>query len=165
MKYSFFLPPPSTHMYTAAPSAPKDYSILLDQPFIQTNNSATVAFNFTSNSMFNINYAITAYRIRHLHSTNKDISLATSLMECPPFCSPDEPCQCTGLEMGERVTVAISAINCGNQEGLAIEVTVTTCKSSNTQITNIVHNSKQNEVIIESHPVELWWWWYMIHGS
>lgn len=77
MKYSFFLPPPSTHMYTAAPPAPKDYSILLDQPFPQTNNSATVTFNFTFNLMFNINYAITAYKISPLYSNNKNISLAT----------------------------------------------------------------------------------------
>ena len=128
----FSLSPPHIIMYTAAPPTPKDYRILLDQPFPQTNISATVAFNFTSNPKFNIMYAITAYRIRPLYSSGSreiEATLSRSLIECPPLCSSDEqPCQCTGLGTGERVTVAISAVNCGNQEGPAIEVTVTTGK-------------------------------------
>ena len=102
-----------------------------------TASATTVAFNLTSNPTFNLNYAITAYKIRPLYGhSNKEIAqsnnnLSRSLnndIKCPPICSIDEPCRCTGLEIGERVTIAISAINCGNQEGSAVEVTVTTCK-------------------------------------
>ena len=130
-----------THTHAVAPPAPKEYNILLDQypePFPTTATSATtIAFNFTSNPTFNLNYAITAYKIRPLYThSNKEIAqsnnnLSRSLnddIECPPICSIDEPCRCTGLEIGGRVTIAISAINCGNQEGPAVEVTVTTCK-------------------------------------
>ena len=129
-----------TQCYAVAPPAPKEYNILLDryQPFPTTATSAiTVAFNFTSNPTFDHSYAITAYKIRPLYAhSNKEIAqsnndLSRSLnddIECPPICSIDEPCQCTGLEIGERVTIAISAINCGNQEGPAVEVTVTTSK-------------------------------------
>jgi hypothetical protein len=127
------------HTHTVAPPAPKDYSIQLDryQPFPPTTSeSATVAFNFTSSPMFNIIYAITAYKIRPLYShSNREIArfnLSRSLngIECPSICSSNEPCQCTGLELGGHVTVAIAAINCGNREGPAIEVSVTTCKPS-----------------------------------
>ena len=134
-----------THTHThnviaVAPPAPKDYNILLDQyqPFPLTTSANTVAFNFTSNPMFNIIYAITAYKIRPLYGHgNEEIAQSNNLsrslndIECPPLCSIDEPCRCTGLEVGRHVTVAISAINCGNQEGPAIEVIVTSCKPSN----------------------------------
>ena len=89
--------------------------------------------------MFNIIYAITAYKIRPLYSHgNEEIAQFNDIMssslndniECPPICSTDEPCQCTGLEIGGRITIAISAINCGNREGPAVEITVTTCKPS-----------------------------------
>ena len=130
-----------TCIHAVAPPAPKDYNILLDryQPFPSTATSATtITFNFTSNPMFNINYAITAYEIRPLYGhsnkeiaqSNNNLSRLLNNIECPPICSIDEPCRCTGLEIGGRVTVAISAINCGNQEGPAVEITVTTCKAS-----------------------------------
>ena len=122
-----------------APPAPREYSILLDQYWAfppMTTSATTVAFNFTSNPTFNLNYAVTAYKIRPLYGhSNKEIAqsnnnLSRSLndIECPLICSIDEPCWCTGLEIGERITIAISAINCGNQEGPAVEVTVTTSK-------------------------------------
>ena len=87
-----------------------------------------MAFNFTSDPTFNINYAITAYRIRPQYSGNREMSPSRSLIVCPPFCPPDAPCQCAGLEMGEQITIAIYAINCVNQEGPALVVTVATSK-------------------------------------
>ena len=45
-------------------------------------------------------------------------------VRCPLSCSPDVPCQCTGLAVGECVTVNISAVNCDSQEGEAMEITV-----------------------------------------
>ncbi len=128
------------HTHAVAPPAPKEYSILLDryQPFPPTTSeSATVAFNFTSSPTFNIIYAITAYKIKPLYSygniaiTRFNLSRSLNDIECPSICSSNEPCQCTGLEVGGRVTVAISAINCGNREGPAVEISITTCKPGN----------------------------------
>ena len=117
-----------THAYVAAPPAPKEYTIILDQ--LPRATPGAVAFNFTSDPTFNFNYAITAYRIRpqYMYNGNRELPLFGSLIECPSLCSPDAPCQCTGLEMGVYVTVAISAINCENQEGPAVVITVATSK-------------------------------------
>ena len=45
-------------------------------------------------------------------------------VNCPSSCIPDVPCQCTGLAIGDRVTVNISAVNCDTQEGAATEIFV-----------------------------------------
>ena len=45
-------------------------------------------------------------------------------VNCPSSCAPDVPCQCTGLAVGDRVTVNISAVNCETQEGTAAAVII-----------------------------------------
>ena len=47
-----------------------------------------------------------------------------STVNCPSSCTPNVPCQCIGLAVGECVTVNISAVNCDTQEGAATEVLV-----------------------------------------
>ena len=45
-------------------------------------------------------------------------------VNCPSFCAPKVPCQCTGLAVGKCVTVTILAVNCDTQEGAATEILV-----------------------------------------
>ena len=118
---SFILP---YSILTGPPPAPiidNDISISLGE-----DNATFYTFNISWNPSFTTANAITSYVISPLTSTTEgqDIDLAVS---CPPSCSPlpDVPCQCSGLAVGERVTVNISAINCDTQEGEPVTVTVT----------------------------------------
>ena len=70
---------------------------------------------------FTTTYAVTSYVVTPLTTTEGEYLT----VNCPPSCSLDVPCQCTGL--GERVTVNISAINCDTQEGAAVAVTIASC--------------------------------------
>ena len=53
------------------------------------------------------------------------------MVQCPSSCSPDVPCQCTGLPGGEQVKVNISAVNCGDKEGPIRMVTISSCELRN----------------------------------
>ena len=114
--YTFFTGPPP------APKIDTDFSISLGE-----ENSTFYTFNISWNSSFTTASAITSYVISPPTSTTEgqDIDLAVS---CPPSCSPDVPCQCSGLAVGGRVTVNISAINCDTQEGKPMTVTVASGK-------------------------------------
>ena len=76
-----------------------------------------VSFNLTWNSNFNSDYAVTFYII-----TPDSTTEGSSVIRCPQSCYPDVPCQCNGLARGERMTINVSAVNCGNQEGIAAAV-------------------------------------------
>ena len=109
------------HFFTGPPPAPiidTDFSISLGE-----ENSTFYTFTITWNSSFTTANAITSYVIFPPTSTTEGQDLTVS---CPPSCSPlpDVPCQCSGLSVGERVTVNISTINCDTQEGEPVTVTV-----------------------------------------
>ena len=106
-------------LYTAPPPAPifNDFIISFGE-----SSGATTSFNFAWDSSFNSRHSITSYRVVPAARTG------TSMVQCPPSCSPGVPCQCTGLLVGEQVKVNISAINCDDQEGPVRIVTISSCK-------------------------------------
>ena len=108
--YSILTGPPP------APILDTDISISLGE-----DNSTFYTFNISWNLSFTTANAITSYVISPPTSTTEGQDLTVS---CPPSCSPDVPCQCSGLAVGERVTMNISAINCDTQEGAPVTVTV-----------------------------------------
>ena len=113
-------------IFTGPPPAPiisTDFTIFLGEE----NSTLSDTFNVSWNPSFTATNAITSYVISPPTSTTEgqDIDLAVS---CPPFCSPDVPCQCSGLAVGGRVTVNILAINCDTQEGKPVTVTVASGK-------------------------------------
>ena len=101
------------------------YHTILDEPPIplgivttlEETSDTVISFNLTWNSTFNSEYAITSYKIT--------LGPDSSKIMCPYSCSPNDPCQCNGLARGDSVTICISAVNCGDQEGLDVEITVT----------------------------------------
>ena len=101
----------------ASPPAPSNFIISFEE-----TNATTVSFNFTWDSTFNSVHAITSYRVI------PGVSEGRSIVECPSSCSPNTPCRCTGLVVGEQVNVSISAINCGNQHGPIRVATVSSGK-------------------------------------
>ena len=59
--------------------------------------------------VFNTAHGVTYYRVA---------ASGGSIAVCPLACSPSEPCQCTGLLVGENISINISATNCEfGQEG------------------------------------------------
>ena len=66
----------------------------------------SVSFNPT----FTTVHDVTSYKVRIADS---------STAICPSVCLPNEICQCAQLSGDENVTISISAINCGDQEGPA----------------------------------------------
>ena len=107
---------------TGPPPAPvigTDFLISLEE-----DNNSTFKFTISWNSSFTNTNAIISYIVTPPTTTTEGRDLA---INCPPSCSPDAPCQCTGLPVGERVVVNISAINCDTQQGEAMEVTVASC--------------------------------------
>ena len=102
--------------YVAGPPPPPsgiDYSL-------KETNQTLISFNLTWNSNFNSEYALTSYIIIIPDSTTEENSMLT----CPHSCSPHVPCQCNGLARGNDVAIAISAVNCGNQQGISMEVII-----------------------------------------
>ena len=58
---------------------------------------------------FNTAHGVTSYGVA---------ASGGSITVCPSSCSPSEPCQCTGLVVGENISINISATNCEfSQEG------------------------------------------------
>ena len=59
--------------------------------------------------VFNTAHGVTSYGVA---------ASGGSITVCPSSCSPSEPCQCTGLVVGEDISINISATNCEfSQEG------------------------------------------------
>lgn len=109
--------------YTGPPPAPvisTDFLISSEE-----DNNSTFKFTISWNSSFTSINAITSYIVTPPTSTIEGRDVA---IDCPLSCSLDAPCQCTGLRLGERIIVNISAINCGTQRGEAVEVTVASCR-------------------------------------
>ena len=115
---SVLLPCP---IFTGPPPAPiistDSFTILGEEN--STFSRFTILWNFSFTTM----YAITSYVIIPLITTEKE----DLTFNCPSSCSPYVPCQCSGLAMGERVTVKISAVNCDIQEGEAVAITIASC--------------------------------------
>ena len=109
--------------YTGPPPAPvigTDFWISSEE-----DNNSTFKFMISWNSSFTSTNAITSYIVTPPTST---IEVRDVAINCPRSCTLDAPCQCTGLPFGERIIVNISAINCGTQQGEAVEVTVASCR-------------------------------------
>ena len=102
------------------PPALTDYTVA-----IVKSNTTTLIFNFTSDPKFNSDYGITLYVLASSPVQGH------SQVECPRFCSPTESCQCTGRSTEQYYYVAVSAFNCGTQEGPVKLITVATCKILN----------------------------------
>ena len=101
----------------APPPAPSNFVISLEK-----TSATTMSFIFTWDSTFNSVHDITSYRVI------PGISEGHSAVKCPSSCSPNTPCRCIGLVVGDQVNVSISAINCGNQDGPIRMVTVSSSK-------------------------------------
>ena len=109
----------STHV--GPPPAPALYTHVLIS--LQEENATFNAFDISWNPSIAAAYAITSYIVTPLTTTEgEDLTI-----NCPSSCSPVIPCPCTGLAVGERVTVNISAVNCDTQEGAAVAVTIASC--------------------------------------
>ena len=79
------------YIFTGPPPAP-----IIDSISLGEDNSTFYTFNVSWNPLFTTTNAITFYVISPPTSTTEgqDIDLAVS---CPFSCSPDVPCQCSGL--------------------------------------------------------------------
>ena len=62
-----------------------------------------MTLSITWSPVFNTAYGVTSYRVA---------ASVGSTAVCPSSCSPSEPCQCTGLVVGEDISINISATNC-----------------------------------------------------
>lgn len=101
------------------PPAPRGFVVSLDE-----TSFTTLSFNFTWDSSFNSAHAITSYSVAPITA-----SRGSSVIECPPSCPPNLPCQCTGLAVGEQVDLTISAVNCDSQMGPIRIITVASCET------------------------------------
>ena len=110
--------------YTGPPPTPTfstDFSISPED-----GNNSTFKFMMSWNSSFTNSNAVTSYIVTPPTTTVEGRDVA---VDCPPSCSLDAPCQCSaGLRLGERIIINISAINCGAQQGEAVEVTIASCR-------------------------------------
>ena len=66
------------------------------------------------NSSFNSQHAIEMYRV----------TLTPNLSTCSRDVTPSEDYSCPGLALGTQYTFTVSAINCGDQEGMEYTFTV-----------------------------------------
>ena len=66
------------------------------------------------NSSFNSQHAIEMYRV----------TVTPNLSTCSRDVTPSENYSCPGLVLGTQYTFTVSAINCGNQEGIGYNFTV-----------------------------------------
>lgn len=89
---------------------------------LEDTNKILLSFNLTWDSNFNSEHAITSYTISIPDSTER-----RSMITCPHSCYPDDFCQCRGLMRGDNVTILVSAVNCGNQEGTPTRKIVASC--------------------------------------
>ena len=114
--------------YTGPPPAPvigTDFSISRS-PEEDDNSTFKFMISWNSSSAFTGTNAVTSYIVTPPTITTEGRDVA---VDCPPSCSLDAPCQCsTGLRLEERIIINISAINCGTQQGEAVEVTVASCR-------------------------------------
>ena len=106
-------------MPTGPPPPPDSYVVSLEK-----ESATLMSFNFTWDSSFNSAHAVASYRVVPITAIQ-----GSSVIECPPSCPPNLPCQCTGLVVGEEVDLNISAVNCGNQIGSVRLTTVASCKT------------------------------------
>ncbi|MCG8623093.1 MAG: hypothetical protein MJE68_14000, partial [Proteobacteria bacterium] len=97
------------------------YYILERPPEVSTNipvsiesNGATVDISITWYSAFNSAHNVSSYSV---------VASGGSAASCPSSCDPSGPCMCTGLGIGEDTNITITAINCGDQMGMPVEVT------------------------------------------
>ena len=82
-------------------------------PVSVKRNGATVDISITWDSAFNLFHNVSSYRL---------VASGGSAASCPSSCDPSGPCMCTGLGIGEDTNITITAINCGNQMGMPVEV-------------------------------------------
>lgn len=97
------------------------YYFLERPPEVSTNisvsrvrNSATVDISLNWDSAFNLLHSVSSYRV---------VARGGSAASCPSSCDPSGPCMCTGLGIGVDTDIMITAINCGDQMGIPVEVT------------------------------------------
>ena len=79
-----------------------------------STNGVTVDISIAWDSAFNLVHAVSSYKV---------VADGGSAASCPSSCDPSGPCKCTGLGIEEDTTISITAINCGNQLGMPLEVT------------------------------------------
>ena len=70
--------------------------------------------SFQWNSSFNSQHAIEMYRV----------TVTPNLSTCSRDVTPSEDYSCPGLALGTQYTFTVSAINCGDQEGMEYTFTV-----------------------------------------
>ena len=99
-------------MHAGPPPAPSGIEYSLKE----TNETLT-SFVLTWNSSFNSKYALTSYTLIAPIEENP-------MLACPYSCNPHVPCQCSGLARGNGITIAISAVNCENQEGIPKKIII-----------------------------------------
>ena len=80
-----------------------------------------VNITFIWDDDFNANNPITLYFIS---VTGPLISGARTNITCPPRCSPDKMCVCSGSLTRTGVNINISAGNCEDQQGPHIVITI-----------------------------------------
>ena len=78
------------------------------------------------NSSFNSQHAIEIYRV----------TVTPNLSTCSRDVTPSEDYSCPGLALGTQYTFTVSAINCGDQEGMEYTFTV------QPQREYLIHNAK-----------------------
>ena len=98
---------PASFLTEAPPEVPTNFSISIE------SDSAAVNISITWDSAFNLVHNVTSYRV---------VASGGSAASCPSSCDPSSPCKCTGLEIGENITIMISAINCGDRMGPAVVI-------------------------------------------
>ena len=96
---------------------------------LEDSNEVLVPFNLTWDSNFNSEHDITSYTIEFVPKSTRSAE-GRSMVMCPPSCYPDDSCQCRGLARGGNVTILISAVNCGDQEGNARTITIASCNNN-----------------------------------
>ena len=72
-----------------------------------------VNITFDSDNLFNFAHGVIMYYMSATSLPGDDYSNIT----CPSSCHPNELCVCTGALARSGVNVAISAVNCKDQEG------------------------------------------------
>ena len=88
---------------------PTNFSISIESDI----TTITVNTSIIWDSSFNLVHNVTSYRV---------VASGGSAASCPSSCAPSSPCKCTGLGIGEDITLMISAINCGNQMGPPVAI-------------------------------------------
>ena len=118
------------------PEVPINISVFIE------SNDETVDISITWDSAFNLLHDVSSYRV---------VASGGSAASCPSFCDPSGPCMCTGLGIGEDTTILITAINCGDQLGMPVEVTARS-QGNHTQLKVNLMNMCQTIIYVQFHP-------------